>query len=216
VCSSDLVALYRDQVRAKTVQVGELKQQAAEQHQVYLNEAAHRALTVRELDQERRRIRAELEELERNSREIASMIRAMQRTRAGRARYLQPWRGSLLRPIAGPITSGFGMRFHPILHEYRMHTGMDISAAPGTPIHAADKGVVILSGWHGGYGQCVVIDHGGGVTTLYGHCSALLCCNGQQVAKGQVIARVGSTGLSTGPHLHFEVRHGGAPVAPGM
>ena len=209
------VSLYRNRVQAKTSQVGELKDQAAQQHQVYLDETAHHARTVRELDAERRRIRAELAELERNNREIEALIRRMQRSPEGRARYLRPWRGSLLRPVSGPQTSGFGMRFHPILREYRMHTGVDLAAAPGTPIRAADKGVVILAGWHGGYGLRVVIDHGGGVSTLYGHCSRLLCAVGQQVAKGQVIAAVGSTGLSTGPHLHFEVRRSGVPVDPG-
>ena len=208
------VAVYRNRVNEKTLQVRDLKQQATEQHRVYINQTAHRTYAVRDLEAERRRVRAQLAELERNSREIEALIQRMQRTPAGRERSSQPWKGTLLRPVQGPITSGFGMRFHPILRENRMHNGIDIAAPTGTPIKAADKGVVILSGRHGGYGLRVVIDHGGRVSTLYGHCSRLLVSSGQKVAKGQVIAKVGSTGLSTGPHLHFEVRRNGKPVSP--
>jgi murein DD-endopeptidase MepM/ murein hydrolase activator NlpD len=95
-----------------------------------------------------------------------------------------------------------------------MHTGIDIGAGYGAPIHAAGGGEVIFSGYRNGYGNCVVIDHGGGVATLYGHCSSLNVSAGQVVRQGQLIAHVGSTGLATGPHLHFEVRHNGTPVNP--
>lgn len=124
------------------------------------------------------------------------------------------WHGGFIRPVHGPITSGFGNRYHPILHRRKMHTGIDFGVGYGTPIHAAGGGVVIMATYTRGYGNCVVIDHGNGVTTLYGHCSALSVSAGENVSQGQVIGRVGSTGLSTGPHLHFEVRHNGVPVAP--
>ena len=91
---------------------------------------------------------------------------------------------------------------------------MDIGAPSGTAIHASGSGTVILSGWNGPYGKAVIIDHGGGVTTLYGHCSSLNVRRGQAVSKGQVIAKVGSTGWSTGPHCHFEKRINGKPVNP--
>jgi murein DD-endopeptidase MepM/ murein hydrolase activator NlpD len=122
--------------------------------------------------------------------------------------------GEFIKPAEGPFTSPFGYRYHPILHRRRLHAGVDIGAHYGAPIHAAGDGTVILASYSGGYGNCVIIDHGNGVTTLYGHCSALLVSEGQFVKQGHVIARVGATGLATGPHLHFEVRHNGAPVRP--
>ena len=114
----------------------------------------------------------------------------------------------------GSITSNFGYRYHPISGGYKMHTGVDIAAPGGTPIVAANDGTVLSSGWNGGYGNCVIIDHGGGITTLYGHCSALYVSRGQSVSRGSKIAAVGTTGNSTGNHLHFEVRLNGGYVNP--
>ncbi len=122
--------------------------------------------------------------------------------------------GRYLTPAPGPITSPFGYRVHPIFGTMRFHTGVDIGANYGHPVLASDSGVVIDSGWMGGYGNCIIIDHGGGYSTLYAHCSELYVSYGQSVAKGQQIAAVGSTGNSTGPHLHFEVRINGEPVDP--
>lgn len=122
--------------------------------------------------------------------------------------------GGFIRPSAGPITSDFGYRFHPILHRRKLHTGIDFGAPSGAPIRAAGSGTVILASYTAGYGNCVVIDHGGDTTTLYGHCSALLVSEGQTVHRGQLIARVGATGMATGPHLHFELRRHGVPVRP--
>lgn len=124
------------------------------------------------------------------------------------------WTGSFIKPCPGPITSGFGYRYHPILHRRKLHTGVDIGAGYGTAIRAAGGGTVILASYVRGYGNCVIIDHGAGLSTLYGHCSALLVSEGETVSQGRIIARVGATGLATGPHLHFEVRRNGVPVAP--
>jgi len=124
------------------------------------------------------------------------------------------WHGGFRLPCSGPITSGFGWRYHPILHYRRMHTGVDIGAPYGTPIHAAAGGKVIFAGYMGGYGNVVMIYHGNQRTTLYGHCSAMLVSRGEIVEQGQVIARVGATGLATGPHVHFEVRINSIPVNP--
>ncbi|MEX0657636.1 MAG: M23 family metallopeptidase, partial [Egibacteraceae bacterium] len=113
------------------------------------------------------------------------------------------------RPSDGRFSSGYGMRRHPIYGTGRMHTGVDFGSPSGAPIYAATGGTVISAGWRGGYGLAVVVDHGNGVATLYAHSSQVLVSPGQRVGRGQVIARIGSTGQSTGPHLHFEVRvHG--------
>lgn len=123
--------------------------------------------------------------------------------------------GRYVVPADGPFTSPFGYRVHPIAGTLRFHSGLDIAAYGGSPIRAADSGTVIHSGWYGGYGNCLIIDHGGGYSTLYAHCSALYVGYGQAVKQGQTVAAVGSTGYSTGPHLHFEVRINGNPVDPG-
>lgn len=120
----------------------------------------------------------------------------------------------LMAPVAGRITSGFGYRYHPILRYARLHAGIDFGAAWGSPIAAAADGQVVGAGWAGGYGRQVRIAHSGGIVTTYSHMSGIAAEPGTIVKQGQVIGYVGSTGLSTGPHLHFEVRIGGQPVNP--
>lgn len=122
--------------------------------------------------------------------------------------------GSMMWPVDGTVTSGFGWRIHPILGRRIFHTGIDIAAASGTPIWAADSGTVVYATWVSGYGNTVALDHGDGLSTLYAHQSSVAVSYGQRVKKGQVIGYVGSTGYSTGPHLHFEVRVNGSPVDP--
>ncbi len=122
--------------------------------------------------------------------------------------------GQLVRPVPGAITSPFGPRLHPILGYTRMHTGVDMTAPLGQDIKAGAAGTVILAETYGGYGLTVVIDHGGGMTTLYAHQSRLFVSRGEAVAAGEVVGEAGSTGLATGPHLHFEVRIDGTPVDP--
>jgi murein DD-endopeptidase MepM/ murein hydrolase activator NlpD len=120
----------------------------------------------------------------------------------------------MIWPVNGTVTSGYGYRIHPILGKRILHTGIDIAAASGTSIWAADGGTVIYATWVSGYGNTVAIDHGGGISTLYAHQSSMAVSYGQKVKKGQVVGYVGSTGYSTGPHLHFEVRVNGTPVDP--
>jgi murein DD-endopeptidase MepM/ murein hydrolase activator NlpD len=122
--------------------------------------------------------------------------------------------GGLIMPANGPVTSYFGYRYHPILHFTRFHAGLDIGAGWGSPIVAAADGQVVGAGWSGGYGREVQIAHGGGIVSLYGHMSEIVAQPGSFVHAGQLIGYVGSSGLSTGPHLHFEVRQGGNPVNP--
>lgn len=140
-------------------------------------------------------------------------------TEAGRTDWFSSGEGEsrslgLMAPVNGHITSGFGMRYHPILHYARMHDGIDFGAPIGTPIVAAADGQVIAAGWSGGYGREVKLAHAGGLTSLYGHMSDIVAQPGQMVRQGQVIGYVGSSGLSTGPHVHFEVRVNGTAVDP--
>ena len=123
--------------------------------------------------------------------------------------------GILSWPVSGPITSPFGIRNHPVLGVIRPHEGIDIGANTGTTIAAPAGGKVIIAGWSdGGYGNMVTIDHGGGMSTVYGHLSQIFVSTDQSVQKGQAIGAVGMTGLANGPHLHFEVRINGNPVDP--
>jgi murein DD-endopeptidase MepM/ murein hydrolase activator NlpD len=126
----------------------------------------------------------------------------------------EPVESGMMLPANGPITSYFGYRYHPILHFTRFHAGVDIGAGWGSPIVAAGDGQVVSAGWSGGYGREVEIAHGGGLVSLYGHMSDIVAQPGSFVRRGQLIGYVGSSGLSTGPHVHFEVRQGGQPVNP--
>ena len=122
--------------------------------------------------------------------------------------------GQLAAPVNAPITSDFGWRIHPIYGTSRLHAGTDFGVDEGTPVHAADGGVVVEAGWISGYGYTVIIDHGNGMSTLYAHNSDVAVSPGQTVSKGQVVSYSGNTGGSTGPHLHFEVRINGEPTDP--
>jgi murein DD-endopeptidase MepM/ murein hydrolase activator NlpD len=122
--------------------------------------------------------------------------------------------GTLSWPCPGPVVSPFGYRIHPILGYRKMHTGIDIAAGYGVPIRSSAAGIVIYASWMGGYGNVIIVDHGDGLSTLYAHQSSLAVGNGARVGRGQTIGYVGSTGFSTGPHLHYEVRVNGNPVDP--
>jgi len=148
----------------------------------------------------------EIDALQAASARIAAQIRAAQAQNTGPTQ--TPSNAGLIWPVQGPVTSPFGWRWG------RMHEGIDIGVGYGTPIHAAAGGTVIYCGWEEGYGNFVVIDHGGNLATAYGHQSSIAVTCGQQVNQGQVIGYVGCTGHCFGPHLHFEVRVNGNPVDP--
>ena len=149
----------------------------------------------------------EVQALAAQSAELAAAIRNAQ-AGAGSTGSGAPSAAGFIWPANGTVTSGYGMRWG------RLHEGIDIAAATGTPIWAAAAGTVIYAGWLGGYGNLVVVDHGNGLATAYAHASAILVSVGQSVAQGETVALVGSTGNSSGPHLHFEVRINGAAVDP--
>jgi murein DD-endopeptidase MepM/ murein hydrolase activator NlpD len=119
-----------------------------------------------------------------------------------------------IKPCMGSISDGFGMRLHPILHIRRMHEGLDFVADVGTPVYATGNGVVSFIGHRGGYGLTIELDHGFGYRTIYAHLSKILVKKGQKVLRGSLIAKTGDSGLSTGPHLHYEVEHNGVKENP--
>lgn len=165
----------------------------------------------------KRRYRNLMNEIHTSEKELANLSVA---AKAYREQKIAEYRARLasrtpsLWPALGFFSSPYGTRIHPIYGTARFHAGCDISAPTGTDIHATAAGTVITSGWMGGYGNCIEIDHGSGLTTLYGHCSELVAPVGKVVRKGEVVARVGSTGASTGPHVHYEVHIGGEATDP--
>jgi murein DD-endopeptidase MepM/ murein hydrolase activator NlpD len=156
--------------------------------------------------EDRRSYLEEVDALEAQSAALAERIRAAQAASGYQPSDGTP--GRLQWPVSGPVTSGFGMRWG------RMHEGIDIAVPSGTPVHAAADGRIVYAGWMSGYGNLVVVDHGDGLATAYGHNTSVAVWVGQDVTAGQEIAISGSTGHSTGPHVHFEVRLNGAPVDP--
>ena len=184
----------------------------ASQHRLASARSRNRATLASVKAAEREEI-GEAAALEQVSAQLTAQIQAAQArdaaaSAASAARSSTPSASGFIWPVAGPVTSPFGMRWG------RMHTGIDIGAPYGTPIHAAAAGIVIYSGWMSGYGNLVFIDHGGGISTGYAHQSSIAAANGAHVAQGQVIGYVGCTGHCFGPHLHFEVRVNGTPVDP--
>ena len=173
-----------------------------------------KADALQELKNQEGQIETLLNELDQEDADMASRIAAFETGASGRS--IPVYHGRFRPPLDGArLASPFGMRYHPILHRTRMHTGQDFSTGrSGSPIHAAGDGVVITTTYMRGYGNAIVVDHGGGIATLYGHCSRFVASPGMHVVKGQVIALVGATGLATGPHCHFEVRVNGRPVNP--
>ena len=159
-------------------------------------------------------LKSRRQEYERNIRELEASSREFELFIKKRGRSTAVSSGRIGWPLRGRIVSRFGYRRHPLWGGFSLHTGIDIAAPYGKPIASADSGEVIYSGWWDGYGKAVVIDHGRGYTTVYGHMSRIYMQTGQKVDKGQVIGLVGSTGFSTGPHLHFEIRYNGKPVDP--
>lgn len=156
-------------------------------------------------------------DLARQSRAIADMINK-ETVRSEKSQQKITVSGGFIRPVGGPVTSPYGWRVHPIFKRKIYHSGVDLGMPMNSPVKAANSGKVIFVGWYGGYGKVVIIDHGriNGVptTTLYAHLNSYRVGVGAKVAKGQVIANVGTTGYSTGPHLHFEVRQNGQPTNP--
>jgi murein DD-endopeptidase MepM/ murein hydrolase activator NlpD len=207
---------HRDSVAGKKAQLAS-ELQEKEKIKTEIGEKKEKVETAKQ-DREKtlKDITSDLKELERQedkllaqSKEFEKKIIALQSS----SKYIG---GKIGWPSPGyyKITSPYGYRNHPILKKKKLHTGIDIAVPKGSDIIAANAGKVIYSGYNGGYGNTIIIDHGGKISTLYAHNSKLLVKVGDEVEKGVAVAKSGSTGLSTGPHLHFEVRENGQHVDP--
>jgi len=208
--TKDEYTQIREELEQQLDQLTNLKQLEEAKRAQLASRTADRTRYLAQVQNDLAEYEKALDDLERTTQELTKIIQDLQaKSSVSRTGEFSPvW------PVTGRITSPFGTRLHPVTRTYRHHSGIDIAVSTGTPVKAADAGVVLLSDWHGGYGKTVIIDHGGGISTLYAHNSNLLVKVGQTVTRGQVVAHAGSTGVSTGPHVHFEVRVNGTPVDP--
>jgi murein DD-endopeptidase MepM/ murein hydrolase activator NlpD len=191
----------------RTDQVRSVRDQLVSSQETLSDTRRQQRLSLSKLSQSEREEVGEAVALQAQSAELAARIRAAQSHSSGTAA-APTGNGTFIWPVSGPVTSPFGWRWG------RMHEGIDIGVGSGTPIQAAGSGTVIYAGWMGGYGNLVIIDHGNGLATAYGHQSAIAVSNGQSVLQGETIGYVGCTGHCFGPHLHFEVRVNSSPVDP--
>jgi murein DD-endopeptidase MepM/ murein hydrolase activator NlpD len=195
-------------ISARTAQTREVRNELVVAKNGLSSTKHQRLQDISKLSAEQQAEVGEIDALQVSSAAIAARIQAAQASRPSGSPSSTPSSAGLIWPVSAPVTSPFGWRWG------RMHEGIDLGAPEGTPIRAAASGTVIYCGWESGYGNLTVIDHGGNLATAYGHQSSIAVTCGQQVAQGDVIGYVGSTGHSTGPHLHFEVRINGSPVDP--
>ncbi|MFL5964318.1 MAG: murein hydrolase activator EnvC family protein [Gaiellaceae bacterium] len=193
-------------ISARTAQTRDVRNQLVGAKNDLSSTKQQKLQDISKLTAEQQAEAGEIDALQAASTALTARIQAAQANRGGATS--TPSSAGLIWPVNGPVTSPFGWRWG------RMHQGIDIGAGTGTPIKAAAAGTIIYCGWESGYGNLTVIDHGGNLATAYGHQSSIAVACGQHVAQGDVIGYVGSTGHSTGPHLHFEVRINGAPVDP--
>ncbi|MDF5730497.1 MAG: peptidoglycan DD-metalloendopeptidase family protein [Rhizonema sp. PD38] len=227
ICKSDQQVLAKltketNQIKQQKIAVEQqkneidlIRQQLLAQKSDYQAQAQFQDQLIERLNSDRSALEAAQVQLEKDSQAIGVLIQQkVAEVAQNNQTTVVHGTGVLAYPSDAPTSSPFGWRMHPILGYRRFHAGLDFAASYGSIIRAADSGTVIYAGWYGGYGKAVIINHGNSITTLYGHTSELYVSEGQTVQRGQAIAAVGSTGLSTGPHLHFEVRLDGTPVDP--
>lgn len=209
----DRLVLEERQKRAadRRTQLSALRSQAEERRNLITRKKDEREQITAELEQLKVSLNRQVEEFEQDEERLRKEVARIQAELARQAGRFVP---GLPLPSPLRVSDDFGPGIDPITGRWRQHNGTDLEAQEGTPIYAVEDGLVILSGESGSYGLLVVIDHGGGLSTWYAHASQLLVRSGTNVKRGQQIARVGTTGKSTGPHLHLEVRRNGNPEDP--
>ncbi|WP_392481442.1 murein hydrolase activator EnvC family protein [Nostoc sp. C110] len=220
---ANLINQQKTGIEQQKNEIALIREQLLAQKAGYQTQAESQSELIQRLNSDRLALEAAQNQLERESKNLEVLIqqkvaeaRATEQaqTKTNSRTAIVRGTGVMAYPSDASTSSPFGWRVHPILGYRRFHAGLDFAASYGSKIRAADSGRVIFAGWYGGYGRAVIIDHGNGITTLYGHTSELYVSEGQAVERGQAIGAVGSTGFSTGPHLHFEVRRNGTPVDP--
>ncbi|OPZ65062.1 MAG: Murein hydrolase activator EnvC precursor [Firmicutes bacterium ADurb.Bin506] len=207
------ISARKTELELKKRNIATLAQNLTKQRAESEKLAAEREYYLGKVTAEKAKWQKELEEEERQSRELEKTIRDLQNSLI-KSGGTPVWTGGFIWPVTGRISSSFGWRVHPIFKDRRYHSGIDIAVPTGTSVKAAAGGKVILAGWINGYGNTVIIDHGGGLSTLYGHNSKLNTAAGKAVMQGDIISKAGSTGFATGPHVHFEVRVNGTAEDP--
>lgn len=205
----DTIAQQKAQLQSELDEKEKLKQQIGDKKEEVESAKEDRTKVLNELVKDLKELNKQEDKLLEESKEFERKIIAAQ----SKDKYAG---GKIQWPVPSStrITSPYGYRIHPILKTKKLHTGIDIGASSGSAVIAGNDGTVIFSGYYGGYGYTVIIDHGGQISTLYAHNSKLLVNVGDKVKRGQNVAKIGSTGLSTGPHLHFEVRKNGQHTNP--
>lgn len=204
----------KNELEQKKVDVKTAKANQEKTNVILKNTKAQKNSQIAKLSQEDKDLQAKIEEADRQIREAEAEIK---RAAAANNSYKGTYTGGRLAwPIPGynNITSYYGMRIHPIYKIPKLHTGIDVGAPKGAKFVAAEDGIVTLAKYNGGYGNCVMINHGNGISTLYAHGTSILVTAGQTVKRGEPVLTVGSTGISTGNHAHFEVRKNGTYVDP--
>ena len=204
----------KNDLEATTGEVRELVGLINRKKQVFESQKEQKQQIYEFLASRQKDYEKQVAEWEQTSREIEVWIQKVIAEHQKKSGNAHAGSGRFIWPLTGRITSPFGYRRNPLFRRISFHTGIDIAVPYGSPFQAADGGEVIFSGWWDGYGKCVIVDHGHGYTTLYGHMSRIYVKESQVVDKGTTLGLVGSTGYSTGPHLHFEVRVNGKPTNP--
>lgn len=211
--TKDDIEIKRNEKLQREIQLNEQKQRYLKAQKIFENNKLLRNTSVKKLSKKEKQVQAKIDEYNRELEKIENEIISLAKTASFGDDYKG---GKMVWPIPNhyTITSNYGMRTHPITGVYKLHTGVDISAPKGTDFRAMAYGIVVKAEFNRAYGNMVVLDHGGGVQTLYAHGSSIEVEVGQVVNSGQTVIKVGSTGYSTGPHAHFEIRLNGKTVNP--